>query len=419
MSLRHGTALAEEGASSQEIGDTAAAEALSKSLVISLSDYDFSQNPELLERILSSAHGYFRFIGQRFAQAVCRRFAADLYVLAQVNLHGDAHLENYSVTDRQRGLADFDDATAGPFVLDLVRFGVSLRLASRAMGAGDRADGLVAAFLEGYRSGLRSGDAVPPEPALAARIRAEFPNGRRAMLAKAQAMLRPIETSRRDFEQAMQQYVTEMRAEHPDLPPGFFEIKDLGTFKLGIGSALSEKYLMRAEGATKDPDDDLLIEAKAVRDLKDIDCVQRPRVEVGRIAIAQARLAFEAPRYVGSVTMHPKLGFKRRQKFLVFAWDDNYTELSVPGSFETLQDLFDVARDVGIQLGRGHPKSIADPYEAALRRALLEEVSNLEADIRASIAAMTRWTIAAWKRVRDRAAAPGRAKATAPAATAD
>ena len=401
-SLRAGPGLAEDRPQSQETVDNAAAEDLAASLVISLSDHDFSENPELLERILSSPHGYFRFIARQFAQAVCRRFAADLYVLSMVNLHGDAHLENYSVTDRQRGLADFDDATAGPFVLDLVRFGVSLRLASQALGVDDQADAIVAAFLDAYRSGLQNGDAIPPEPALAARVRAGFPNGRWEMLMKATMMLRSVGTAGREFERAMQQYIVRMKEEYPDLPPGFFDIKEIGTFKLGIGSALSEKYLVRAEGATKDPGDDLILEAKAVDDLKGIGCVQRPRVEVGRIAIAQARLAFEPSRFVGAVIMHPKLGFKQRKKFLVFAWDDNYTELSIPASFRSPQDLFDVARDVGIQLGRGHPRSIADPYEGPLRRALLQEVSGLEADILANIADMTNWTIAAWERVRDR-----------------
>lgn len=414
--LRAGPGLAEELVPTD--GTAAEAQDLAASLVVSLSDHDFSQNPAVLERILGTPHGYFRFVGRQFAQAVCRRFEPDLYVLAHVNLHGDAHLENYSVTDRQRGLADFDDATAGPFVLDLVRFGVSLHLASRAMGVGDQAEAVVAAFLEGYRNGLQNGDAIPPEPALAARIRAGFPKGRWEMLMKASMILRSVEASGREFERAVQQYLIQMNEEYPDLPPGYFDIKDMGTFTLGIGSALSEKYLMRAEGPTEDPDDDLILEAKAVQDLKGIDCVQRPRVEVGRIAIAQARLAFEPPRYVGAVIMHPKLGFTQRKKFLVFAWDDNYSELSVPQSFQTPQDLFDVARDVGIQLGRGHPKSIADPYEGPLRRALLEEFSGLEADILAAIADMTRWTLAAWEKVRDQAAAAGGTVAPAAASTA-
>jgi Ser/Thr protein kinase RdoA (MazF antagonist) len=42
-----------------------------------------------------------------------------------VNLHGDAHLEQFAVTDASFGLIDFDDAVGGPAVIDLLRFGVS------------------------------------------------------------------------------------------------------------------------------------------------------------------------------------------------------------------------------------------------------------------------------------------------------
>ena len=386
-------------------------------LDIALADYDFSRHPGLLRRILSSPYGYFRFISRPFAQAVCRRFARDLEVMALVNLHGDAHLENYSVTDRQRGLADFDDAAAGPAVLDLVRFGVSLHLASRALGIADRADAVVAAFLEGYRSGLRDGETVPPEPALATRLRAGFAKGRRELLAKAEALMQPIEMSRRDFERASQQYRRLMEEEHPHLPAGFFDIKSLGALKLGIGSAFREKYLLRVEGATEAPEDDVILEAKAIRDLTGVDCIQRPRKAITRVAVAQARLSFVLPRYVGYVILHPYLGFERREKFWVFAWDDHYAELSVPRSFGTPQDLFDVARDAGVQLGRGHPKGIADPYEAMLRRALLSSVSDFEADIAAAVHDLTRQTIAAWESVRAQAAAAPRSAAPASAVT--
>ena len=384
-------------------------------LAISLNDYDFSQNPRLLQRILASPHGYFRFISLGFAQAVCRLFVDDMDFLGLVNLHGDAHLENYSITNRQRGLADFDDAAAGPLVLDLVRFGVSIHLASRAMGIGDQADAIVDSLFEGYRSGLRYGDLAVPEPAIVTQIREGFPRERRKMLAKAEALMQPIDMSGQDFQRALRQYGKQMEAENPQLPSGFFEVKRMGGLNLGIGSALDEKYLMRVEGPTEAPDDDVILEAKSIHDLDAADCVQRPRQGIARVAIAQARLSFEEPRYVGYVVLHPHLGFDRREKFWVFAWDDNYAELSIPLSFRTPQDLFDVSRDVGVQLGRGHPKSIADPYEGMLRRAILTSVDNFEAEIEAAIRDLTHETIAAWEWVREEAAKLAATQPLAPA----
>jgi len=404
-----------ESVARQEIDGLDAGQGPIPSLAISLSDYDFSQSPGVLQRILSSPHGYFRFISQPFAQAVCRRFEDDMDFLGLVNLHGDAHLENYSITNRQRGLADFDDAAAGPLVLDLVRFGVSIHLASRALDIGDQADAVVDSFIEGYRSGLRYGDLAVPEPALVTHIRAGFPRERQKMLAKAEAMMQPIDMSGQEFQRATQQYAKQMKAENPQLPPSFFDIKRMGSLKLGIGSAFNEKYLMLVEGPTEEPDDDVILEAKAVRDLEGVDCIQRPRKALSRVAVAQARLSFEQPRYVGYVVLHPYLGFERRERFWVFAWDDNYAELSIPISFRTPQDLFDVARDVGVQLGRGHPKGISDPYEGMLRRSILSSVSSFEADIKAAIRDLTRETITAWEWVREEAANLASTQPSAPA----
>ena len=406
----------EERVARQEIGVVDSGPRPDTPLAISLSDYDFPQHPGLLQRILSSPHGYFRFINRPFALAVCRHFESEMIILGNVNLHGDAHLENYSVTDRQRGLADFDDASAGPFVLDLVRFGVSIHLASRALGISEQADAVVASFIEGYQEGLRNRHLTMPEPALVAHIRAGFPKGRQKLLTNAEALMQPIDKSGREFERAYQQYEEQMKEANPYLPSGFFDIKKLGSLKLGIGSAFNEKYLMRVEGHTREPDDDLIVEAKEIGDLEGVGCVQHPRQGgIMQIAASQARLSFEPPRYAGYVILHPYLGFPgRRAKFWVYAWDDNYFELSIPGSIRTPQDLFDISRDVGIQLGRGHLKSIIDPYETAARQGYLSLVSYYQDDITTAIRELTRQTIAAWEWVREEAANQGSTQPSTP-----
>ena len=75
-----------------------------------------------------------------FAEAVCMSFHEYLGDIPSVNHHGDAHLENYAITEQGRGLTDFDDTTIGPMILDLVCFGVSIHLACRANGWEDKAD---------------------------------------------------------------------------------------------------------------------------------------------------------------------------------------------------------------------------------------------------------------------------------------
>jgi hypothetical protein len=104
------------------------------SLEVSPDSYDFSQNSGLLERIVASPHGYFRFINRQFSQAICERFKKDMTLIPTVNLHGDPHVEQYTVTEAGRGLVDFDDSSLGPAILDWVRFAASVCLACREHG---------------------------------------------------------------------------------------------------------------------------------------------------------------------------------------------------------------------------------------------------------------------------------------------
>ena len=123
----------------------------SNPLYVDPSTQDFSRNPKLLERILSGPHGYFRFINIPFSNEVCRRFKNAIKGTTFLNLHGDAHLEQYAVTDLGRGLTDFDDSSTGPGFIDLMRFGVSLQLACRTQGWGECTAELYGEFLHGYR----------------------------------------------------------------------------------------------------------------------------------------------------------------------------------------------------------------------------------------------------------------------------
>src|SRR5689334_619986 len=67
-------------------------------LFVAPGSYDFTANPRLLERVRSSAHGYFRFVNIAFSDCVCRRYSDALPSIPRVNLHGDAHIEQYAVT---------------------------------------------------------------------------------------------------------------------------------------------------------------------------------------------------------------------------------------------------------------------------------------------------------------------------------
>ena len=371
-----------------------------QSLIISPDLDEFSQNPKLLDRILQGPHGYFRFINEIFAEEVCVRFQDDLGWIPNVSLHGDAHLENYAITERGRGLTDFDDATLGPVVLDLVRFGVSIYLASRANGWEEEAQPIVDSFLSGYRAALDDPGLTIPPPELVSRIRAHFTTDRALTLAAQETLMQPLGVRREEFKREIEQYLDQMAEQYPELPPHFFEIQNAGRLKMGIGSALDEKYLFEIEGRTKARKDNVVLEMKEVRDLHEISCILASEASPVRPILMQARLAYQPYRYAGFVIFALSKGDERDKTFWVHEWANNYRELSIRTSFQTAADLHDIAYDAGVQLGLGHPKSIADSYSKHLRGRLLITVAELRERLDRTISDLTEQTIAAWKQFR-------------------
>src|SRR5512139_2936136 len=143
-------------------------------LAVDPADPRLASRPDLVAKLAGSAHGYFRFVNAPFAAETCRLFTDVAASLPEVNLHGDAHVEQYAVTSLGRGLTDFDDCTRGKAVIDLVRFGSSLLLAAREKGWSAEEWRFVREFLRGYREGVRGRGRSIPTPQLVTRARAGF-----------------------------------------------------------------------------------------------------------------------------------------------------------------------------------------------------------------------------------------------------
>ena len=332
------------------------------SLLLDKTSLDFSQNPLLLQRILSSPHGYFRFINIPFSQEVCRAFEEVLPPYPDFNLHGDAHLEQYAVTDLGRGLTDFDDSTLGPSLIDITRFAVSLRLAAEANGWESKAEEFFDGFLEGYLDALTDPQTVASEPAVVARLREDFNYDRERYFNWIGEIAKPIPRSEQQaLLEALELYVEDVRARRPELGPNYFDVERIGRLKLGIGSAMDRKYLVQIRGETADISDDVVLELKTVRNLTGIDCVSTGQTDDPyRILIGQS-IAYQPYELLGYVRFDGST-------FWIHAWVDNYRELSVVGDLRTPDELMEVARDVGVQLGRGHPNQLREPLDLQLRR---------------------------------------------------
>ncbi len=374
-------------------------------LYVAPSSRDFSDNPALLERIRASPHGYFRFVNRRFASEVCRRFERQIGDSPIVNLHGDAHVEQYAVTDLGRGLTDFDDSVSGPALIDLARFGVSLALALRQLGREDELAPLWDRFLEGYLAALADPGLDAPEPAFARQTRAAFTYDRPAYFAWIDEILEPLPQG--ELEQlllSLQPYVEAMERQLPEPQPDFFDVVTAGYLRMGIGSALDLKYLARVRGASDDPLDDLVLEIKEVRDLGSVECIgSAGGLDPFRILIGQSRIAYEPYRYLGYIR-------HRGRTFWVHSWVDNYRELEIEDLAADDGNLAEIAFDVGAQLGRGHPNQIAVPLDAELRREQARLVARDGEPLEREVTALAHEVVAAWELFR-RASAD-----TAPAA---
>jgi hypothetical protein len=359
---------------------------------------DFSQNPELLDRVLGSPHGYLRFINVPFSQELCRHFGEALEGNPPFNLHGDAHLEQYAVTDLGRGLTDFDDSSTGPAVIDLMRFGVSMYLAADARGWSDQADAIYDEFLRGYREALNDPETEAPEPEVVRRLQAEFEYDRGKYIEWVESIMEPVsEEEQQSLMEAMTTYFEVMQINRPELGADFFEVEDVGYLKMGIGSALDVKYLVRIRGSSDDPGDDKILEVKQVRDLTGIECIS---VGLGsnpfRILKGQSRIAYRPYRLLGYVRFEDLT-------FWVHQWVDNYTEVAIDQTFKSPEELAEVAYDIGVQLGRGHPNQIEAPLVLQFRLEQIRLLDLHETQLKTECRTFADRVTAAWGQFREAA----------------
>ncbi|MBT8479869.1 MAG: DUF2252 domain-containing protein [Gemmatimonadetes bacterium] len=384
------------GPAGEEAGESRLSEGAAE-LLVHPDSFDFASNPRLLERVRATPHGYFRFINIPFSRAVCQRLdhlidtgplGADRFPF---NLHGDAHVEQYAVTDLGRGLTDFDDSSEGPPWVDGMRFAVSIRLAALANGWEDQADGIVSEFVRGYADVVQDSTLSAPVPAVVERYQATFKHDSLAYLAWVDSIMQPLsETERRELLLSLQPYSQLMRATNTGLPEGFFQPVQVGALQLGVGSALDAKYLVRIAGPSVNPADDVIIEMKRVRSLAGIPCIRADDDDPFRVLHGGARIAYRPFRFLGFVEHDGEM-------FWTHAWVANYRELEVTGSLETAEELSEVAYDVGVQLGLGHLRDVGGSFQQMVLVNVRERLSEMEEELLAVSAILADEVVEAWE----------------------
>src|SRR5881296_426216 len=233
--------------------------------------------PELIERLRADPYDYFRFVNRSWIARVCDDFSSDLEGLPVVRLHGDAHVEQFALAKDAWGLDDFDDSARGPAVVDIVRFLGSIDLAARQRSWEKDRDRLFDRFVEGYKRGLAEPHYLPPPPGIIGRLRAQAPATRAALLAWGESKMQPLgDTSMKAVVAGIKAVARVVLRERPDLTPEYFRVVRAGSVKIGVGSAVIPKIMVRVRGPSDDPADDELLESKKIGDLSGLSCLKTP-----------------------------------------------------------------------------------------------------------------------------------------------
>lgn len=349
------------------------------------------KDPRCAQKVAKNPFSYFRYTNRPFVDVVCRRYADAIPNMPMVHAHGDAHLEQYAVAVGSRGLADFDASAIGPPIVDLARFSTSLVLASH--GDDTAARTAIDAFLRGYQRALEDPSASVPEPTVARRLRARFDPSAAAWLDRVEKLIVPIPVAEQPrYEAGWADFVGQMRAQDSSIDPTFFTIKVGGRLDAGLGSAHSEKFLVRLEGPTPAPDDDLVMEAKALEPGALGSCMHGLDLDAMRVIEGQTQLSNAPQRFLAAMKIAGK-------PFYSHTWLVHYTELSV-GDIVSSAELAELSEDVGLQLGRGHTK-IRDPAKkAALRAELRRLIATLGPELPATSFELAGRVTHAWERYR-------------------
>ncbi len=334
--------------------------------------------PKVDARLRSSPYAYYRFVAGPFSSAVCAHYGQATLAMPTVSLHGDAHIEQYAVADDGFGIVDFDDATAGPPVVDWLRFASSLWIATDFKG--DEAKFALQRFLEGYRRGLTDPECVlaAPEPQAVSRVRGRFKGSPLEWLNAVSSMIQPIHGIDEELmHQARRLYVDAMLRQNPELDEHFFKLKAGGELEMGIGSAHEKKFLVRVEGPTDDPADDVILEKKEMKTHLTGLCSRGTRVAASRVIDAEAKFSRTPQRLLGYVDV---LG----AHFYIHAWRVHYKELSI-ADMSNPGEMAELAYDFGLQLGRGHPLHPVGSAEGRVEReAIKRSLDQVEPDLLAT-----------------------------------
>jgi hypothetical protein len=167
---------------------------------------------------------------------------------------------------------------------------------------------------------------------------------------------------------------------------------------MGVGSASLMKVLIRVQGPTANPDDDVLLEGKETVNLDGVSCLEAPETPPAIRVIAGARQLGRLKHDILAVapTLLVPAAADRAEYFLnwwVASWEPTYREVRV-SDLRSVKDLADIVFDSGVQLGAGKP--------AEVRGQELASNTKLEQRLRQETATIVEELLAGWRELAGR-----------------
>ena len=339
--------------------------------------------PQLLERLRADPYDYFRFVNRSWIARVCDDFAKDMEGLPVVRLHGDAHVEQFGVTNDAWGLDDFDDSARGRAVIDIVRFLGSVDLVTRRRSWEKERERLFDRFVEGYKRGLLEPHHLPPPPAIVRRLRNGTPATRAALLAWGESKMQPLtEPSMKAVMAALEAFTQITMRERPELGPEYLRVVRVGSIQSGVGSAVTPKILIRVRGPSDDPADDEILESKKIGDLGGLPCLttsaQQPTLRIidGNKQLGRLKYNILA---AGPELMIPEVMAtgEKLQDWWIRSLDPTYRQVRLT-DLQLVGDLAAIGYDAGVQLGAGRLRDRTVLLSVEDRKILLAASGRLE-----------------------------------------
>jgi len=351
----------------------------------------------LVEKVDGSAFLYFRLLAQQFAARTCYAFRDLRARLPFVAVHGDAHLEQFVVTEDWFGLTDFDRAGFGPAVVDLVRYAASIHLACREAAWPCDANQAVSAYITAYRAALDR-PVARVEPALVRRVRA--PQDRQRWFEWAEGLLQPLSIEeQRLLATGWARFLALMEATAPERPESFYRIVRAGIVRIGIGSGLEPKTLIRIAGPTDAPDDDLILEGRITTPPDPRDCISRPATGGSLHALMfTALLSQRLPEVFG---FFPREGARKEEEIWIQSWDPGHRELLL-ADLRGQADLNELATDAATQLAGHFWTTFPEQLRGHQRFAQLRALELTDQRARTLGSELARETVSEWERFRHR-----------------